>query len=65
MNQQMKLAAKYVQNTNGGATKAHFTEDFEPVGEMLWDDLSRNEYVEERDGKIYLTDLGEAALSST
>lgn len=55
---------KYVMNTNGGATKAHFIEDFEPIGERLWDELSTLfEYVkEDENGRIRLTEKGAKVL---
>jgi ribosomal protein S19E (S16A) len=59
-------AARYVRNTNGGATHAHFIEDHEPVGDRLWDDLERLGCVrEDAHGHIFLTESGEAALKVT
>lgn len=34
-----KRAIEYVKNTNDGATRSHFIEDHEPIGELLWEDL--------------------------
>lgn len=40
MNAMLLQALQYVKNTNGGATKSHFIEDHEPVGDRLWNDLN-------------------------
>jgi len=37
---------QYVVNTNGGATKADFIEDWAPIGEQIWDDLWGEELIE-------------------
>lgn len=59
MNQILKNACRYVSNTNGCATKAHFVEDHEPVGEQLWSDLSNAGLVREDEYlRIFLTDAG-------
>ncbi len=62
----LKRTLQYVKNTNGGATKAHFIEDHEPIGECLW-----QTYFEEKGyitidnaGRIYLTQAGTEALNS-
>ena len=58
-----KQALKYVRNTNGGATRAHFLEDHEPIGEMLWKGMSNSGLVrQDENGRIFLTDEGNAAL---
>ena len=49
---------RYIKNTAGGATAADFKEDWRPVGDMEWGLLVRDNLVEERDGKIFLTDKG-------
>lgn len=57
-------ALRYVHNTNGGATQANFIEDFEPVGEWLWDQLERYVRIDD-DGKIRLTaDDGKIRLTA-
>ena len=57
-------ALQYVKNTNGGATKAHFMDDHKPIGPMLWDDLSSAGYVRtDKNGRIFLTEEGDAALA--
>ena len=55
-------ALQYIRNTNGGATKANFIEDWEPVGGMEWELLVKAEFVEEIEGAIYLTKKGSARL---
>lgn len=62
MNDIQKNALQYVKNTNGGATKAIFIEDHEPIGEMLWADLD-GMICEDENGGIWLTVSGEAALA--
>ncbi len=59
---------RYVKNTNGGATKANFIEDHEPIGNSLWINLS-DEWHEghgyitiDSGGKIALTEKGKKAL---
>lgn len=53
-------ALRYVRNTNGGATIAHFLEDHEPVGQLLWDSLSNEGLVTtDENGRIKLTATGE------
>lgn len=65
MNQIFKNACRYVSNTNGYATKAHFAEDHEPVGEQLWDDLKNAGLVREDEYlRIFLTDAGEKLLAA-
>jgi hypothetical protein len=57
-------ALQYVRNTNGGANVEAFIEDHEPIGQWLWDKLSRGGLVRvNRDTqRIYLTSAGDAAL---
>lgn len=56
-------ALEYVRNTGGGATRAHFMDDHDPVGERLWTALSDRGLVrtDER-GRIHPTDTGLALL---
>lgn len=55
---------QYVKNTNGGATRSHFIEDFEPVGERMWIRLHDAGFVrQDQNGRIHLTDAGTAKLS--
>lgn len=56
-------ALQYVANTNGGATKAHFLDDHDPIGSLLWDQLSQAELVTEIDSRIYPTEAGKALLN--
>ncbi len=59
----IRRTLQYVRNTGGGATKANFIEDHEPIGEMLWQKLRHGLYVyEDMDGRIQLTDSGNAEL---
>jgi hypothetical protein len=51
-------ALQYVKNTNGGATKENFIEDFAPVGQMLWDDLKGIICIDSN-GHIFLTSAKE------
>jgi hypothetical protein len=55
-------ALQYVKNTNGGATVENFIEDWSPIGSEVWDSLLAKGYVTIRDGKIYLTTIGEKML---
>lgn len=58
-----KAPLQYVRNTNGGATRAHFLEDHEPIGEMLWQGMFNSGLVrQDENGRIFLTDEGNAAL---
>jgi hypothetical protein len=60
----LRTALEYVRNTNGGATRAHFFEDHEPVGGLLWNDLSNRGLVTtDSDGRIKPTEEGLAALA--
>ena len=63
LNNQHINALEYVRNTNGGATKTHFLEDHEPIGEMLWNILHVGGLVtlNER-GYIFLTARGKDTL---
>ena len=59
-----KRALQYVKNTNGGATKAHFMEDHEPIGERLWDALNNAGMVRtDENGRIHTTERGDAELA--
>lgn len=50
----------YIKNTNGGATVEIFIEDHEPIGLHLWNRLKEARLVKIVDGRIFLTELGEA-----
>lgn len=63
MNSNMKRAAQYVRNTNGGATLTTFIEDHEPIGEILWTSLAKYGYVRIVGNKVVLTERGAAALT--
>lgn len=61
----LKEVLQYVRNTNGGATKEHFIDDHEPIGERLW-----KRYFEEKAyitidpaGRVHLTEAGARALA--
>lgn len=61
----LKNACRYVKNTNGCVTRAHFAEDHEPIGEQLWDDLKNAGLVREDEYlRIFLTDAGEKLLAA-
>jgi hypothetical protein len=63
MKSMLTTALEYVRNTGGGATKAHFFEDHEPIGGLLWNDLSNRGLVTtDSDGRIKPTEEGVAAL---
>jgi hypothetical protein len=55
---------QYVKNTNGGATKADFIEDHEPIGHRLWQAYCEQvQYIAvDPSGRIYLTPAGAYAL---
>lgn len=58
-----KASLQYVRNTNGGATRAHFLEDHEPIGEFLWQGMVNSGLVrQDENGRIFLTDEGDAQL---
>jgi hypothetical protein len=63
MNDMQKRALQYVKNTNGGATKAIFIEDHDPIGRTLWADLD-GMIREDENGRIWLTEAGDAALAA-
>lgn len=63
MNSNILQALQYVKNTNGGATKAHFYEDHEPIGDLMWQPLIDADYVRtDENSRIFLTVTGELAL---
>lgn len=50
---------QYVVNTNHGATKADFIEDWEPIGERVWDELWSAELIEfDKKLRVVLTKRG-------
>ena len=60
-----KDALQYIVNTNGGATREIFEDDFEPIGSLLWSDLvTAGHVMRDNDGKLFLTEAGKAALAS-
>ena len=62
MTDMQKQALRYVKNTGGGATKEHFIDDHEPIGDLMWDELYGNGWVTcNENGNIILTHLGEVA----
>lgn len=62
MSSQLQQALNYVHNTNGGGSRESFLEDFEPIGELLWKELSECGLVAiGKDGVIELTLAGKAA----
>ena len=59
-----KEALRYVRNSGGHATKDHFIEDYEPIGELLWDELVFADTVGiNNSGKIFLSPKGDALLT--
>jgi len=51
---------RYVKNTAGNATLQDFIIDWEPIGGLAWDDLSKKGYVTlNEEGKIALTEEGQ------
>lgn len=54
-------ALEYVRNTNGGATRDHFVEDHEPIGELLFAEVESFIRMGEG-GELLLNEKGEAAL---
>ena len=62
MTPQAKQALQYVINTGGNATVASLDDDFEPIGAMLRRELMPT-FIIERDGKLQLTEAGQAELS--
>lgn len=55
---------QYIKNTNGGATKMDYLDDFYPVGNIVWEEMTRigTCMVEERGGHIFLTEYGREYL---
>ncbi len=62
MNSYYKQYLKYIKNTDGHATLENFIEDWEPIGQTVWNDLIRFKSVEIIGNKIYLTKKGEEQL---
>jgi len=63
MSETTKQALQYVKNTGGGATKADFMDDHEPIGGLLWDSI-RVLVREDDHGRIFLTEDGEKVLGA-
>jgi hypothetical protein len=63
INENQRKSMQYVKNTNGGATKADFIEDWSPIGAALWCDILEYVRVDEN-GRIWLTAEGVAQLSA-
>jgi hypothetical protein len=60
----LKQYLEYVRNTGGGATRAHFIEDWEPIGDRAWSELVAAGVVrQDENARIHLTEAGAAALS--
>jgi hypothetical protein len=58
-----QIYLEYVANTNGGATKADFITDWEPIGERVWDELWGLELIElDANRRVCLTKYGRAEL---
>jgi hypothetical protein len=62
MNEYDIRCLQYVRNTGGNATVAIFDENWEPIGPMVRQRLVPEFMVENGDGKLVLTDAGEAVL---
>lgn len=59
-------ALRYIQNTHLGATPVHFIEDHNPVGAMLWREVTSKGYAEVNlDWKIHLTNAGSKVLDAS
>lgn len=55
---------KYIRNTAGNATLAHFKDDFEPIGDRLWTSLTSKDFSTiSPTGKVVLTEAGDKALN--
>lgn len=52
----------YVRNANGGATKAHFIDDWEPIGAQVWKELSDAQLVYENPAGIILLTMSGALV---
>ena len=64
MSPTLRKALEYVRNTNGGANKAQFLEDHEPIGPGLWRGICTAGLVRVGEaGRIHLTEAGAAALA--
>lgn len=61
MNDTTKHALRYVKYADGNATKKHFIEDHDPIGEVLWSALTGLVWLDEND-KILLTEAGKQEL---
>jgi hypothetical protein len=61
----MRRVLQYVKNTGGGATRAHFIDDHEPIGERLWRRYFEDDGLITIDsaGHIFLTRAGADALN--
>lgn len=65
MNTTTRRALEYVRNTGGQATLKHFGDDHEPIGPLLWRDLTEHGYVRvDSAGRIHLTEAGATQLKS-
>lgn len=63
LNSSQRKALEYVRNTRGGATIEHFVDDFDPIGQRIWDELQVGGYVTTNPaGRIVLTLAGTQAL---
>lgn len=50
---------EYIKNSNGQSIKEMFITDFQPIGETLWNDLIKNNYIyEDEYGLLFLTPKG-------
>lgn len=56
-------ALKYLRNSNGGATKDNFVDDFDPIGGLLWDFLEENGLVVVKEDRIFPSDAGNLILN--
>lgn len=65
LNRLQRQAMQYVDKTAGQAMLADFTDDFEPIGERLWDDLAAAGLVDlDSAGAVRLSAAGVAALAT-
>jgi hypothetical protein len=57
-----KQHLQYITNA-GNPTPAQFDDDWEPIGPMLRRDMQTAGLIEVRDGRMYLTEAGQAAAA--
>lgn len=64
MNEFDTRVLEYVRNTNGGATKGNFIEDWEPIGDRLFAEYWQNGWITlNEDKRVVLTDIGRSLIT--